>query len=117
MDFYGKYKWLSNFHETLIPWKNFIFPTTEHAYQASKCACNKDMETFLDITAGQAQRLGQKIELSKLKQKDVEKQISRLMIYRYWQKKQFNKMFFYHLAKYLFPWIIFKLKVIKGYFY
>ena len=61
--FYGEYKWLSNFEESPVKWLDYTFKTNEHAYQASKCNDICDRERFLNITAGQAQRLGQKIDM------------------------------------------------------
>ena len=60
--FYGEYKWLSNFEPIEIWSDGYNFPSTENAYQASKCVLVKEMKSFIDITPGQAQRLGQKIE-------------------------------------------------------
>lgn len=34
--FFGEYRWLSNFHLCPIPWEGYTWPSTEHAYQATK---------------------------------------------------------------------------------
>lgn len=35
-EFKGKTKWLSNFELVPIPYKNRIFPSSEHAYMSEK---------------------------------------------------------------------------------
>lgn len=57
--FKGKYKFLSNFHNTAV----FGYPSVEHAYHASKCANKTDQEQFKTGTAGNAKRLGRKVQL------------------------------------------------------
>lgn len=45
--------------------KNYVFPTSEHAYQASKCVDNNDVQTFCDIKmhASKSFGMGRKIKL------------------------------------------------------
>jgi ribA/ribD-fused uncharacterized protein len=62
--FTKEWRWLSNFYECEITYKGKIYPTVEHAYQASK-------SEFPDIREGirllktpvEAKRAGQKIKL------------------------------------------------------
>jgi len=64
-EFKDEYRWLSNFWPVTITYEGLTYPSVEHAYQAQK---TNDLETrkkFADpmLTAGQAKRLGSKIEL------------------------------------------------------
>ena len=36
MGFFGNYRWLSNFHPVMIPYRGIIYPSVENAYQAAK---------------------------------------------------------------------------------
>lgn len=59
-EFRGPTRWLSNFHSCEIEYGGFIFPSTEHAYQAAKCYNQEDMFKFLNpkMTAAEAKKLG-----------------------------------------------------------
>lgn len=65
-EFRGPTRWLSNFYESYFTYKNHMWKTTEHAYQALKTL---DADEFLKVmncrTPGQAKRLGQKVTLRK----------------------------------------------------
>ncbi len=62
--FSDEYRFLSNFYPASIWWYGSGFPTTEHAYQASKM---KDVEHFMTIvllsTPGKAKSVGQKLPI------------------------------------------------------
>ena len=61
--FMEDYRWLSNFHLVNIKYEGIVYPSSEHAYQAAK-SLDKDVRlSFLNLTCGQAKRLGGKIEL------------------------------------------------------
>ncbi len=65
MLFKDEYDFLSNFYPAVITVDNITYPTLENAYQAQKCIdCSKRIE-FVNITPGQAKRLGRKVELRK----------------------------------------------------
>ena len=49
---------LSNFWPAQVFYRGVVWPTVEHAYQASKCALDVDFERFKGLNAGQAKRLG-----------------------------------------------------------
>ena len=61
--FDGEYAWLSNFYLTKIETLLHIFPSVEHAFQASKCANKDDISLFTKGTPGQAKRLGRRVPL------------------------------------------------------
>ena len=62
--FRGEYRFLSNFYPAPMTWLGFLWPTAEHAYQASK---TQDMVSFTTIsmlaTPGQAKRMGRTIPI------------------------------------------------------
>jgi len=61
-EFQGEYRWLSNFYPCMVEYDGNIFPSVEHAYQATKALYQED---FLRIksarTAGEAKRIGRSI--------------------------------------------------------
>lgn len=60
--FHGEYRWLSNFAPVMIWLEGFIYPTVEHAYQASKSASAKEKDQIAHLeTPGQAKRAGKAI--------------------------------------------------------
>lgn len=61
--FTGKFEFLSNFSSSIVFWDNIQFPTVENGYQAAKCQIVSDMKLFVDITPGQAKRLGRNVSL------------------------------------------------------
>lgn len=65
LGFFKEYRFLSNFYQLKNPivLDSISFPTVEHVYQASKTLdLDKRMEFSL-LTAGQAKKLGQTVEL------------------------------------------------------
>lgn len=64
--FQGEYEWLSNFHECEIDHLGLVFPTTEHAYAASKRI--DDVDFHKQILAlkfpGQAKRFGRSVKIT-----------------------------------------------------
>jgi len=65
--FSGEYEFLSNFYKINVKVGGLIFPTNEHAFQGLKSDKIDVVRQFVDptMTAGQAKRLGQKIQLRK----------------------------------------------------
>lgn len=61
--FSGEYRFLSNFWPCLINYNSQLWPSVEHAYQASKCKNIEDQKLFIGKTAGQCKSLGKKIEI------------------------------------------------------
>jgi ribA/ribD-fused uncharacterized protein len=60
--FSGEWEFLSNFSESPIEWRGHIWPTVEHAYQASKAIFAMDRAKIMQAkTPGQAKRIGQQI--------------------------------------------------------
>lgn len=68
-------------------------------------------------THREAVTISQKLGLSKLSLADVERGLSRWMIYCHWKKRKFNLKFFYFLLKFLLPSLIIKIKLIRGKYY
>lgn len=61
--FRDNYRFLSNFWLVDIELDGIIYPSVEHAYQASKTLDKKQREKLLDMTAGQAKRYGRKVSI------------------------------------------------------
>lgn len=65
--FKGEYEFLSNFSPSRVFYDGFIYPTVEHAFQASKSMYyNERVEIANASTPGQAKRLGRKVQLRPL---------------------------------------------------
>lgn len=62
-EFQGEFRWLSNFAPAPVLMYGVEYPSVEHAYQAAKCAVAADRKMFLNITAGQAKRLGREVRV------------------------------------------------------
>lgn len=65
--FYGLTRFLSNFYPVEIEYEGITYPSVEHAFQAAKTLNAEFRKQFLlqDISAGDAKRMGQKLELRK----------------------------------------------------
>lgn len=62
--FRGAYAFLSNFSQTPVVWRDEVWPTAEHAFQAAKCLYEADRVAILNAaTPGEAKRLGRKVTL------------------------------------------------------
>ena len=62
--FQGEYRWLSNFWHSPIRFGDWVFPTAEHAYQASKSLHPIDWQKIIDCPSpGAAKRLGKTMKL------------------------------------------------------
>lgn len=62
--FTGKHRFLSNFYPAAVTYAGVIFPTVEHAYQASKSAKPADHLRIAALpSAGQAKRAGRKLDI------------------------------------------------------
>lgn len=62
--FSGEYRFLSNFYPTEIESAHIIFPTTEHAYQASKMLMGIDRMAIAQLsTPGKAKRMGKQLKM------------------------------------------------------
>lgn len=62
--FSGEYSFLSNFHSVRIKYEGLIYPSVEHAYQASKTLVKSVRVKVREApTAGIAKKMGRRIEL------------------------------------------------------
>lgn len=62
--FKGRFAFLSNFADSEIIYKNKIYPTVEHAYQAAKCINESDKEEIrTQPTPAKAKRLGNHVKM------------------------------------------------------
>jgi ribA/ribD-fused uncharacterized protein len=63
--FFGKYRYLSNFHKCEISYKGRLFPSSEHAYMFAKLAYPtlEDYEHVISLTCRQVKKWGQTITL------------------------------------------------------
>jgi len=62
--FQGQYRWLSNFWPAVISYEGLIYPTVEHAYQASKTLDKLERKeiSLLDSPV-RAKRAGRKVKM------------------------------------------------------
>ena len=61
--FRGEYEFLSNFYPTKVVFDGITYYNAESAYQAQKCFLQTDRLRFALLSADEAKRLGQKIEI------------------------------------------------------
>lgn len=62
--FNGQNRFLSNFYPCIITYKDIIYPTTEHAYQAAKTTDNNIRKSIAKCpTPGIAKRLGRGVNI------------------------------------------------------
>ena len=61
--FRGEYDFLSNFYPTKVCFEGITYYNAEAAYQAQKCLCRTDKEQFARLSADEAKRLGQKVQV------------------------------------------------------
>lgn len=62
--FFGEYRFLSNFWPAEIIVEGKVYPTVEHAYQASKTLDPEEKEDIRECdTPGKAKRLGKKVKV------------------------------------------------------
>lgn len=54
--FSGRYRFLSNFYSCEITYKGITYPSSEHAYQAQKCADEGAKHHIVTLTPGQSKR-------------------------------------------------------------
>lgn len=59
--FFGKYRFLSNFHLAEVYFEGLKYPSTEHAYQAAKSLDENIRKEFLELTCSKAKNKGQEI--------------------------------------------------------
>jgi hypothetical protein len=59
--FVGEYRFLSNFQPCEIEFEGRTYSCTENAYAAAKCELDSEKDKFVNITAGQAKRLGRSV--------------------------------------------------------
>lgn len=61
--FFGEYRWLSNFHVCPVMWNEFMFESSEAAYQAAKSLNPEVWAEFTKIEPKDAKSAGRKIEI------------------------------------------------------
>lgn len=65
-EFRGRYRFLSNFYPSPVYWEGRIYPTVEHAYQATKSGNNANRFAIRHAKSpGEARRLGQSVKMQK----------------------------------------------------
>jgi hypothetical protein len=63
-EFQGQYRFLSNFYPCTITYEGIEYPTTEHAYQASKTLDQERRKYISQLeTASQAKRAGKNVKM------------------------------------------------------
>jgi len=64
LKFTGEWTFLSNFYPSTLHYKGHIFRTAEHAYQASKCSTQSEIEVIKSaLTPVEAKKLGKSVIL------------------------------------------------------
>ena len=62
--FTGEFTFLSNFYPSTLTFRGHIFKTAEHAYQASKCSTQSEIEVIKSAaTPAEAKKLGKSVIL------------------------------------------------------
>lgn len=61
--FREEYEFLSNSYPAKIMFDGILYPNAEAAYQAQKCLRQSDKEAFAALSADQAKKLGQRVEM------------------------------------------------------
>jgi len=61
--FHEEHAYLSNFHPCLVEYDGLTYQNTEAAFQAAKCISREEREKFVNLSPGQAKRLGRKVAL------------------------------------------------------
>ena len=59
--FFYEFRWLSNFHPTPVLFEGEMYPSSENAYQAAKCANLSDKVQFLTCNPAQAKKFSKTI--------------------------------------------------------
>ena len=63
-EFFGKYRFLSNFYPVRVVYEGIEYPSVEHAYQAAKSTRVSVKISISKLgTAGQAKRMGKKLKI------------------------------------------------------
>lgn len=86
--FWGKYRFLSNFYTSPFKYKNKVYKTVEHAYQALKLADKDDREKVrLAMSPGEAKKLGRRYT-SRDDFEDVKVKIMYRMVYEKFKQNE-----------------------------
>ena len=74
--FRGSRHFLSNFHREALVYKGILYPTAEHAYQASKAVFESDRHQSAKLkTPGEAKRAGRRIRVLRKDWEEVKVEI------------------------------------------
>jgi ribA/ribD-fused uncharacterized protein len=60
--FFDEYRWMSNFHPSLVVFEGDTYGSTEAAYQAAKANKLSDRAEFMSLDPSQSKKRGQEIE-------------------------------------------------------
>jgi ribA/ribD-fused uncharacterized protein len=63
--FSGEFRFLSNFYPSPVTFDGLRYPSVENAYQASKTLDRVQRQAFVNVSPGEAKRLGQALPLRK----------------------------------------------------
>ncbi|HNC59253.1 MAG TPA: NADAR family protein [Leptospiraceae bacterium] len=63
--FKDEYRFLSNFYPCVVEFEGIEYPSTENAYQAAKTLNVIDRQLIAGLKAGEAKRMGRKVEIRK----------------------------------------------------
>lgn len=89
-EFSGDYRWLSNFWLCPIVLGDYVYPSTENAYQAAKYP-KAERQQFTTCSPAMAKKLGQRIEPPK--SWDAEKlRVMRKVVEQKFRKNTFNAL-------------------------
>jgi ribA/ribD-fused uncharacterized protein len=64
LEFFGEYRFLSNFYPAEFVWEGIVWPTSEHAFQAAKTLDkNERLQLSKILNPGDVKRAGKKLDL------------------------------------------------------
>jgi ribA/ribD-fused uncharacterized protein len=61
--FKGEYRWLSNFYLAEVVLDGFVYPSSEHAYQAAKTLNLEERRAILSMSVSEAKKAGRKVTM------------------------------------------------------
>lgn len=87
-EFFGRYRFLSNFYPAKVDYMGLTFDSVEAAYQAAKFEDPEIHEAFVNLTASQAKKLGNRLSPIRDDWEEVKFDIMLELV-----RKKFNNMF------------------------
>lgn len=90
--FDGEYAWLSNFHPCEIKMFGLMYPSVEHAYQASKLTSRQDRDRIREApTAGKAKVWARNFKIRSDWEEKKYKFMKELVEYKFWMHDELKE--------------------------